>query len=64
MIQMKMLSVIVYAIALLLTISPAFSYVVLTKFFLSTAPFTAQIVSVVPMIAGVVLLMVLRYKKI
>lgn len=63
MIRMKLLSVIIYAIALLLTFSPAFSFVILSRYFLSTSPFTAQVVSVVPMIVGIALLAIIKYKK-
>ncbi len=63
MIRMKLLPVIIYAIAILLTFSPAFSFVILSRYFLSASPFTAQVVSVVPMIVGIALLAIIKYKK-
>ncbi len=63
MIHMKLLSVIIYAIAILLTFSPAFSFVVLSRYFLYASPFTAQVVSILPMVVGIALLVIFEYKK-
>ncbi len=62
MIHMKPVSVILYSLALILTFSPAFCYLILSSF-LSVAQFTAQVASVVPMIVGIALLVFMKYKK-
>jgi len=62
MIHMKPISVILYSLALILTFSPAFCYMVLSSF-LSVTQSTAQAVSVAPMIVGIALLVFIKHKK-
>ena len=52
-----------YVISLLLVISPAFNYIALTRYNVIADTFMIQVLSVVPFIAGVILLVVLRIKK-
>lgn len=57
------LSMVAYVISLLLIFSPAFSYIALSRYNIISDAFMIQVVSVLPFIAGVILLAALRIKR-